>query len=355
MPLRSTSSGTSIDVAGPLTGLAVVLEQPEQLTVRSLELVAPGADDLVVDVEWSGISTGTEKLLWSGRMPPFPGLSYPLVPGYETVGRVAAAAGGSQRQVGERVFVPGSRCFGPVAGLFGGAAQRLVVPAAKTMPLAASIGEDGVLLALAATAWHVTAAPGSLQPDLVIGHGVLGRLLARIAIAAGAPPPVVWESNPGRHDGAAGYSVIHPDEDTRRDYRCVVDASGDPQVIDRLVPRMLRGGELVLAGFYTERLSFAFPAAFQRELRLRIAAEFLPQDLAAVHACIAEGRLSLAGLITHRCDARDAPAAYRTPRSLLKYLKKSLSGESTIGLPSLIAASYARMVRKKDANSGSLP
>ena len=48
-----------------------------------------------MDVEWSGISTGTERLLWSGRMPPFPGLGYPLVPGVLLpVGIVTAAIGG---------------------------------------------------------------------------------------------------------------------------------------------------------------------------------------------------------------------------------------------------------------------
>ena len=56
----------------------------------------PAADDeIVVDVEFSGISTGTERLLWDGRMPPFPGMGYPLVPGYESVswGGVMAPAG----------------------------------------------------------------------------------------------------------------------------------------------------------------------------------------------------------------------------------------------------------------------
>ena len=60
---------------------AVVLEQPLQLNVRELPLTAPTVNDLVVDIAWSGISTGTEKLLWSGRMPSFPGMGYPLVPG----------------------------------------------------------------------------------------------------------------------------------------------------------------------------------------------------------------------------------------------------------------------------------
>ena len=30
-------------------------------------------------------------------------------------------------------------------------------------------------------------------PELIIGHGVLGRLLARLTVAAGLPPPTVWE------------------------------------------------------------------------------------------------------------------------------------------------------------------
>ena len=69
--------------------VAVVLEQPGKLALRTLALQEPGADDIVVDALWSGISSGTERLLWAGRMPDFPGMGYPLVPGYETVGIVS--------------------------------------------------------------------------------------------------------------------------------------------------------------------------------------------------------------------------------------------------------------------------
>ena len=72
-----------------------------------------------------------------------------------------------------------------------------------------------------------------------------------------------------------------------------------------------KGGDVVLAGFY-DRLSFAFPAAFMREARFRIAAEWQPADMAGVLALIANTRLSLAGLITHRAAADSAPDAYRT-------------------------------------------
>ncbi len=91
-------------------------------------------------------------------MPTFPGMGYPLVPGYESVGRVAKA-GDSGLRVGQTVFVPGARCFGPVRGLFGGAAARLVVGADRLTAIDAELGADAVLLALAATARHALAAP----------------------------------------------------------------------------------------------------------------------------------------------------------------------------------------------------
>ena len=38
----------------------------------------------------------------------------------------------------------------------------------------------------------------------------------------------------------------------------------------------------MLAGFYSEPLSFAFPPAFMREARIRVAAEWRQADLVAV-------------------------------------------------------------------------
>ncbi len=292
-----------------MDALAVVLTEPETLALTRLPLDAAGPGDVVVDIEWSGISTGTERLLYTGRMPPFPGMGYPLVPGYESVGRISAAASGNR--IGERVFVPGARCFGDVRGLFGGAASRVVVPVARVTAFDERLGEHGVLLALAATARHALALPGVAAPDLIIGHGVLGRMLARLAVLSGSRP-VVWETNPARAEGAEGYDVVDPAMDDRRDYRAIYDVSGDAGLLDTLIGRLAPGGEVVLAGFYSDRLSFAFPPAFMREARIRIAAQWAPADLAAVAELAESGELSLAGLITHRHPAGDAAQAYRT-------------------------------------------
>ncbi len=290
--------------------IAVVLKQPEQVELTKLALTAPTPDDVVVDVDWSGVSTGTERLLWSGRMPPFPGMGYPLVPGYESVGRVVEAGSSSGLYPGQRVFVPGAKCFGEVRGLFGASASRLVVPAKRVVPIDQQLGDRGILLALAATAYHAIAAKGASAPDCIVGHGVLGRLLARISIALRNEPPTVWEKNPVRAGGAVGYGVIDPEHDSRRDYKNIYDVSGDASLLDSLIGRIAPGGEIVLAGFYSDRLSFAFPPAFMREARLRVAAEWQQSDLVATRALIESGRLSLDGLISHRRGAKAATDAY---------------------------------------------
>ncbi len=308
---------------------AVLLRKARDLGLATLDLTAPGDGDLVVDIRHSGISTGTEKLFWTGEMPPFPGMGYPLVPGYEAAGEVVEAAPGTGYAPGDHVFVPGANCYDGAFGLFGGAASRLVTAADRVTRIDSRLGAEGALLALAATARHAMAGPGKQVPDLIVGHGTLGRLLARLTLAAGAPAPTVWEIDPARRTGATGYPVMDPDDDPRRDYASVYDASGQGALLDTLIGRLARGGEVVLAGFYTAPLSFAFPPAFMKEARLRIAAEWTRDDLAATTALVEEGALSLSGLITHRAPATDAASAYATAFGDPACLKMILDWEGT--------------------------
>jgi threonine dehydrogenase-like Zn-dependent dehydrogenase len=185
-------------------------------------------------------------------------MGYPLIPGYESVGRVVQAGRASGFSGGETVFVPGARCFGEIRGLFGGSASRLVVSGEKAVPVSDALGEKAVLLALAATAYHSVSGGGRrdpiVPPDLIVGHGVLGRLLARMTVLAGGQP-TVWERDAQRAQGAIGYTVLDPQADARRDYRSIYDVSGDCAVLDTLIARMAPGGELVLAGFYSDARS----------------------------------------------------------------------------------------------------
>ncbi|WP_455371992.1 chlorophyll synthesis pathway protein BchC [Limibacillus halophilus] len=310
---------------------AVVIDAPERLSLSRVKLAEAGPDDVLVEISWSGISSGTERLLWSGSMPHFPGMGYPLIPGYESVGEVISAGENSGFSEGDKVFVPGARCFGDIRSLFGGQARRLVTPASRAIALPADAGEEAVLLALAATARHALADPrrpgGLALPDLIVGHGVLGRLLARIAVCEGGAPRV-WERRAERSAAGKGYEVLSPEEDERKDYTLICDASGDAGILDKVMQHLAPRGEILLAGFYAQPLSFSFPPAFMREARIRIAAEWSREDTEAVRDLVAEGRLSLDGLLTHRSGAQAAQAAYRTAANDPDCLKMILDWRS---------------------------
>ena len=304
--------------ATPQHARAIVFISPQVLAVQSLQLADMGPSDVEVEVAYSGISTGTERLLWDGTMPPFPGLSYPLVPGYESVGTVVRRGADAKLAIGETVFVPGSYSFKEAANVFGGSAERLILADSRAVRLPAGIGARGVLLALAATAYHAMSGGRHDMPlgvpDLIIGHGVMGRLLARLNLALDLPPPTVWETQAARRAGDHGYPVVHPDEDSRKNYRGVYDVSGDASLLNTLIGRLQpgAGGEVVLAGFYKEDLRFAYAPAFMREARIRIAAQWSPGDLVAVTELVQNGKLDLEGLITHTETPENAQAAYTT-------------------------------------------
>ena len=304
---------------------AVVFEQPGEMAIRPVQLPEPHSTDCLVEVSWTGISTGTERLLWDGRMPPFPGLAYPLVPGYETVGTVIESGKNTNLEAGQRVFVPGSRGFTDVHGLFGGAAQTLVVPADRLISLPSEMDSTGVLLALAATACHALGRMEDLgPPELIIGHGALGRLLARVTEARYHMTPVVWETAAERREGDHGYTVIDPADDDRRDYRRICDVSGANLIIDQAVHHLAKGATVLLAGFYAAPIQFNFPAAFMREIDLRISAEWQPEDMKTALELVSGGDLSLSGIITHDHPYDSAETAYQQAFSDPRCLKMVL-------------------------------
>ena len=290
---------------------AVIIKDPGKLYLGNVALREPSAGEVVVETHFSGVSTGTERLFWNGEMPTFPGMGYPLVPGYEAVGEVVDARGSNKLDVGDFVFVPGANCYKDVKGLFGASARQLIVSEEKLIKIDKNLDSTGTLFALAATARHAMAGLGNKMPNLIVGHGVLGRLLARLTIAAGGEPPVVWETNSSRISGAEGYEVLNPVEDNKRDYESIYDASGDPSILDQIIQRLKKNGEIVLAGFYSNPLTFTFPPAFMREAKIRISAEFTTEDVSVTKSLIETGALSLDKLISDTRPAEASTEAYK--------------------------------------------
>ena len=304
---------------------AVVMSEPGSLSIQPVDLKSPSKEDVVIKINYSVISTGTEKLFYNGKMPQFPGMGYPLVPGYESTGEVVQAPKDSNLKIGDMVFVPGADCYsGSVKSLFGGSAQMIISSPNRLIKIDSTMGCNGALFALAATARHAIAGFGNKMPDVIVGHGVLGRLLARLVMLAGEKPPIVWEKNILRHSGATDYEVVLPEYDERSDYDCIFDVSGDSEILDSLIGRVRKGGEVVLAGFYPDRIGFGFAQAFLKEVSLRVSAEFTPEDVATTKLLIEDGSLSFDGLISDVYSAKNANKAYNIAFNNAECLKMVL-------------------------------
>jgi threonine dehydrogenase-like Zn-dependent dehydrogenase len=197
--------------------------------IREEALAAPAPGFAHVRTRYSGISRGTEALVWSGRVPaserdrmrcPFQSgdFPFPVKYGYASVGRVLT---GPPELAGRAVF-----CLHPHQ-------TEYVVPAAALVPLPSAVPEErGILAANLETAlnavWDAQLRPGDRVS--VVGAGVVGALVAHVASRIAAVEVELVDVNPARRELAAalGVGFSSPDAATReRDVVFHVSASAE--------------------------------------------------------------------------------------------------------------------------------
>ncbi|MFF8195591.1 medium chain dehydrogenase/reductase family protein [Streptomyces bobili] len=230
--------------------------EPEGLQLRHGTVPTPGAGQVVVRMEATGVSFA-EQQMRRGRyydQPPFP-----FVPGYDLVGTVLAAGPGVEpRLTGARV-----------AALVkvGGWASHVLVDAADVVPVPAGVGaaEAETLVVNGITAWqmlHRKAQVRAGQTVLVHGaNGGVGSVLVQLARAAGAQ--VIGTASARHHDALREKGVAPVDyrtDDIPARVRAlapggvdaVFDHVGGPGIVDSW--RLLApGGTLVSYGSASTR------------------------------------------------------------------------------------------------------
>jgi NADPH:quinone reductase len=164
---------------------AIIVKQPgglEQLAMAELPVPVPGADEVVIDVAFSGLNWA-DTMIRVGTYPhPF---TYPVVPGLEAAGRVAAVGSAALN------VKPGERVAG-INEKGGSYAEKFVVPKDWVFSLPAGISfEIGAAFPVQAlTAFHMLHTIGRVARDewvLVhaIGGGV-GLYCTQLAVKSGA-------------------------------------------------------------------------------------------------------------------------------------------------------------------------
>jgi 2-desacetyl-2-hydroxyethyl bacteriochlorophyllide A dehydrogenase len=194
---------------------------PGQGALRREVLRPPGPDEVLVETSFSGISRGTERLVWRGLVPasqrdamraPFQAgdFTFPVKYGYSSVGVVA---GGSEQWHGLRVF-----CLHPHQ-------DRYVVPADAVVALPPAVPEArAVLAANMETAlngwWDVPPRIG--DRIAVVGAGVVGALAAALAAAVPGSRVELIDVDPRKAEVARALGVA---------FRSPAEASGEADVV----------------------------------------------------------------------------------------------------------------------------
>jgi len=205
------------------------IAEPGRGELRREPIAAPSADDVLVEALWSGISRGTEALVFTGRVPrsewtrmraPFQAGEFPapVKYGYASVGRVVQGPPALEGRVVFALFPHQT---------------RYVVPASAVHPLPDGVPpRRAVLAANLETAlnvvWDAEVQPGDRVA--VIGGGTVGCLTAWLAARVPGCDVELVDVNP-RRDAIAralGVSPARPDG-AAREADVVVHASGTPE------------------------------------------------------------------------------------------------------------------------------
>ena len=250
---------------------AVVWETPGKLAVTEVPDPSPGHGQLVVKVGACGIC-GTDVHIADGEFPPTP---YPIVPGHEFAGRVAAVGDGvpGEWREGTRVAVDPSlfcgHCPACHAGrgnlcanwnaigdtVDGAFAEYVAVPHRNAYPIPDGVSDaQGALIEPLACAVHGLRRIGPVigQDVLVMGAGTMGLLLMQLLNRAGARSVAVVDRKASRLEAATAVGAASVAQDVRAlDLPAVsvaVDATGAPAAIEAAFGRLDRGGRLLIFG-----------------------------------------------------------------------------------------------------------
>lgn len=315
------------------TTQAIVIPEAGQVELREVALTEPGPADVVVRTAYTSISAGTERMLLAGRLP-HPMLRFPLVPGYETVGRVVHVGADAPPELeGRWVYLGGARCFVDANPAWGGQAQTLICDRSRVVPLDGIEPQQGVLLALAATALHgldvLEAREG--QRVLILGQGPVGQLAARLARLRSAHV-IVTDLNAQRLSVSVADQVVRTDDGPLAEViggpvDAIVEATGSMNALASALPCLNTGGTILLLGYY-ETLQLPYMPLFLRQARLLTAREWAPGDLVRCRDMLADGALDVARLITHRMPHEQVEEAYDIALNNADCLKLILEWDS---------------------------
>lgn len=314
----------------PLQAPAVVLTAPGEVEVCDVPVPDPRPDEVLVRTEYSLISNGTEKWVWSGRFHSpgrQPGTHFPWVPGYQRVGIVEhVGADVTHLKPGQRVACTVSRFEGEYASSWGSHASLAVTHGSQCFPVPEDLDPIDVSgLVLTQVGFNGGTRP-PVQPGwnvVVIGDGLVGQWAAQTFRAQGANV-VLCGRRPRRLDIAASISadiVINGREQdlvteiTQKfpeGVDCVDESVGLIANVESAFVMLRHDGHLVFNGYHPEGEHLLnIQLMHDKEITCWGMAGWTTPRMEKTLQWVCEGKLKVRELVTHEFSGAEADKAYR--------------------------------------------
>ena len=310
---------------------AILFTAPHAVGYGPVEVLDPEPGDVVVRTLVTVVSTGTDTRTLAGRQA---GGTFPLVPGYSSVGVVEKVVGNTANvKPGDLVLAGGAKGFKHVNRCWGAQVSVAVRPAAGLFPLDRRRSPAEYCFAtVAAVALHGMRRSFSEPGDrvLVLGQGLIGQLHARVQAAMGREVAAV-DIQPWRLEralaGGARHVINAHEQDVCAAARAIwpegpqvaVEATARQEGLDLCVELLRKrawGGDdrmpvLVVQSTFVGCMSFDYDGLFMAEALVVPTRSTDPRDLLGAAEMIGNGALRVDDLITLRARPNDAAEAFQ--------------------------------------------
>jgi len=282
----------------------IVITGPRKVEIQDVPIPQPGEQELLIKTEISGISAGTEMMLYRGTYPNFKlkkwpqWRDYPVNPGYELVGTVVAIGQSNKNKdngVASQIdsLGPASTVIKTDASEFkvgdrviclGEHGEYAIVPAVLAAKIPDNVSsQEATLAVLATTAMHAVRRADIKYGDTVavIGCGVLGYLAMQHAKNNGARRVISLDINDDRlkitKETGADICINPAKSDAVEEIRrlnggmladVVIEASGFKGTVQQAIEYVRERGRVVILGWHTEDVEFTFGDLYFKEAKI---------------------------------------------------------------------------------------
>jgi len=322
--------------------LQAVMTEPGKIAFRDVEKPVPKDDQVLVQIKRIGVC-GSDIHVYHGK---HPYTSYPVVQGHEVSGVIAELGEKVEGfEVGDKVtFTPQvtcGKCYMCTHGMYhicdslkvmgfqtdGAAQEYFPVDTEKVLKLPENVSlDEGAMVEPTSVAVHANRRGGGAEGKrvLVLGAGTIGNLTAQVARASGARAVMITDINDYKvvkaKECGIDFAVNTAEEDLGeailRNFGpdkadLIFECVGAQATITQAIDNARKGTTIVVVGVFGEipRVNLGFVQ--DHELTLVGTLMYQRQDYERSIELIAEGKLYLDRMITHRFPFRRYLEAYQ--------------------------------------------